>query len=1109
MQTNGLADDPLWYKDAIFYELRVRSLYDSNGDGIGDFPGLTEKLDYFKDLGVNTLWLLPFYPSPMKDDGYDTADYLEVHPDCGSLADFRHFLKEAHRRGLRVVTELVLNHTSDQHPWFQRARRAPPGSQHRDFYVWSDSPDKYKEARIIFKDFEHSNWTWDHEAKAYYWHRFYSHQPDLNFDNPAVKRALMRVVDFWLGMGVDGLRLDAVPYLYERDGTTCENLPETHAFLNELRRHVERKHKNKMLLAEANQWPEDAVAYFDHGKACHMAFHFPIMPRLFMSVRTEDRFPLVDIWAQTPSIPDNCQWALFLRNHDELTLEMVTDEERDYMYRAYAHESRMRINLGIRRRLAPLLGNNRRTIELMNALLFSLPGTPVLYYGDEIGMGDNVYLGDRDGVRTPMQWSGDRNAGFSRANPQKLILPTVIDHEYHYQTVNVEAQEQNRHSLLWWMRRLIALRKQFRAFGRGSIDFLSPDNPRVVAFVRSYEDEHILVVANLSRFVQPLELDLSRYRGLVPIELFGRTSFPVIGDRPYALSLGSHVFYWFALTSPSGTYAAPSSPIPTLEVDGDWESLVKGKQRSLLEKILPGYLVSCRWFSSKAPPKSARIIDALAVAEDANPCITIIEVEFSEGEPERYLLPLGFIVDAAAHELRDRAPEQVIAEVSLVGKSGQKRGIVCDSTADLRFERLLLDVIERRRRVKGDQGEMSSVLTRSYRSLRGEGGAPLPRNVRADQANSSIVYGDRLMLKLFRRLDEGINPDLEVGRFLAGKGFTGAPELAGALEYQAPRKDPMTFALVQGFVPHQADAAAYSHEELKRFFERVVTKRDWGPIPPPKSLVGLLAEESPGLAVIDMIGAYLDAARLLGRRTAELHLALMGGSDTPDFAAEPYSTLYQRSMYQSMRNVTGRVFRLLKAKTPGLPEPLCAEAQELMARHDQVVQVFETFLRQRVRAVRIRCHGHLHLGQFLYTGKDFMVIDFEGESTRPMSERRRKRSSLRDVAAMTQSFHYAAMLALGEMQKAGALGERTLSDVEPFANLWFTWSSWAYLKGYLDAAGKAPFVPADHHELQVLLDAFRLEKALWELEYDFFYRPDLLHVPMSAMAQILDHCSHE
>jgi maltose alpha-D-glucosyltransferase/alpha-amylase len=901
-----------------------------------------------------------------------------------------------------------------------------------------------------------------------------------------------------------------VPYLYERDGTTCENLPETHAFLHELRRHVDRKHKNKMLLAEANQWPEDAVAYLDQGKACHMAFHFPIMPRLFMSVRTEDRFPLVDIWAQTPAIPDGCQWALFLRNHDELTLEMVTDEERDYMYRAYAQENRMRINLGIRRRLAPLLGNNRRTIELMNALLFSLPGTPVLYYGDEIGMGDNVYLGDRDGVRTPMQWSGDRNAGFSRANPQKLILPTVIDHEYHYQTVNVEAQEQNRHSLLWWMRRLIALRKQFRAFGRGSIDFLSPDNPRVVAFVRSYEDENILVVANLSRFVQHVELDLGKHRGAIPIELFGRTSFPAVGDRPYALSLGSHVFYWFALTAPPGatSYPPPTSPLPRLEVEGDWESLVKGDQRAQLERILPAHLFLSRWFSSKGRPKAARIVDVIPLAEDANPSIAIVEVELAEGESERYLLPIDFVADAAAHELRERAPEQVIAELTMTDKTGQRRGIICDATADLRFGRLLLDVIERRRRIKGEHGEMHAVVTSSYRKLRGEGDAPAPRAVRADQANSPIVYGDRLMLKLFRRLDEGTNPDLEVGRFLSDKKFTGAPELAGALEYHAPQKEPMTFAVVQGFVPHQADAAAYTHEELKRFFERVVTKREWGPIPTPRSLVDLLAEESPGPAVTDMIGAYLDAARLLGRRTAELHLALMGNADTPDFAPEPYSSLYQRSMYQSMRNVTGKVFRLLKAKTPGLPEPLRSEAQELMAKHDQVVQVFEAFRRHRVGAVRVRCHGHLNLGQFLYTGRDFMIIDFEGESTRPMSERRRKRSALRDVAAMTQSFHYAAMLGLREMLKAGALGERSLADVEPLANLWQSWSSWAYLKGYLDTAGKAPFVPADRVELRLLLDAFQLEKALWELEHDFYHRPDLLHVPMSAIAQILAHCSH-
>jgi len=1102
---NGLPDDPLWYKDAIFYELRVRSLFDTNGDGIGDFPGLTEKLDYFKELGITTLWLLPFYPSPMKDDGYDTADYLDVHPDCGTLQDFKAFLREAHRRGLRVVTELVLNHTSDQHPWFQLARRSPPGSSHRDFYVWSDTPNRYQEARIIFKDFELSNWTWDPLAKAYFWHRFYSHQPDLNFENPAVKKALFRAVDFWFSMGVDGLRLDAVPYLYERDGTNCENLPETYAFVRELRRHVDRKFKNKMLLAEANQWPEDAAAYFDQGKACHMAFHFPIMPRMFMAVRTEDRFPLTDIWSQTPSIPETCQWALFLRNHDELTLEMVTDEERDYMYRAYAHENRMRINLGIRRRLAPLLGNNRRTIELMNGLLFSLPGTPVLYYGDEIGMGDNVYLGDRDGVRTPMQWSGDRNAGFSRANPQKLVLPVVIDHEYHYQTVNVEAQEANRHSLLWWMRRLIALRKQFRAFGRGTIEFLNPDNPRAIAFVRSYEDQHILVVANLSRFVQYVEIDLSKYKGMVPVELFGRTAFPAIGERAYLLTLGSHVFYWFALQTPpsAGVLGVTVYDVPKLSAIGDWEALVQGAEKPKLEDILPRYLLQSRWFAGKEKkPKAARIVETLALEDDSNPCICIIEVEYDEGEPERYALPLGFYTGRVAREARELAPERVLAELTLEQKSGRVDGLICDAMADPQFGRILLDVFERRRRVKGEHGEMVASLTGNFRKLRGPEDTPCePRWLRADQSNSSVAYGERLVLKLFRRLDEGINPDLEIGRFLEERGFA-EPALAAGLEYQVDRREPTTLAMIQGYVHHQGDAGQYTLEELKRFFERVVTKRDWGLLPAPKPLVDLL-DDAPGLAVQKMIGAYLDAARLLGRRTGELHLALAGGPEHPDFATEPYSTLYQRSMYQSMRNVTGKVFRLLKTRSESLPQEEREPAQRLLANHHRVVAVFENFLKRRIGAVRMRCHGDLHLGQFLYTGKDFVIIDFEGEAARPLSDRRRKRSAMRDVASTALSFHTVAMTALLEQLKAGALGERDYAAVEPFANLWHTWSAWAYLKGYLETVGSAPFAPKDRDELRALLDAFRLEKALSELEQALYHRPNLVRVHLHAIEQIV------
>ncbi|HSD10145.1 MAG TPA: maltose alpha-D-glucosyltransferase, partial [Candidatus Binatia bacterium] len=616
----GAAGDPLWYKDAIFYEARVRSFYDSKGDGVGDFRGFIEKLDYLQDLGVTALWLLPFYPSPLRDDGYDISDYRGIHPDVGTMRDFKRLLDEAHQRGLRVVTEMVINHTSDQHPWFQRARRAPLGSRWRDFYVWSESPEKYRGVPIIFSDFEPSNWTWDPVAHAYYWHRFFAHQPDLNYDNPEVHEAILEALDFWLDMGVDGVRLDAIPYLYEREGTTCDNLPETHAFLAMLRRHVDTRYRDRMLLAEANHWPEDAVAYFGRADQCHMAFHFPIMPRLFMALHMEDRFPIIDILEQTPEIPETCQWALFLRNHDELTLEMVTDEERDYMYRVYAHDSRARVNLGIRRRLAPLLRNDRRRIELMNALLFSLPGTPILYYGDEIGMGDNIYLGDRNGVRTPMQWSPDRNAGFSRANPQRLYLPVIVDPEYHYETVNVESQLNNPHSLLWWTKRLIALRKRHRAFGRGTIRFLSPNNRKVLAFTRHHEGESLLVVANLSRFVQFVELDLSAYKGLAAFELFGRNEFPAIGDQPYLLTLGPHAFYWFSLETPERasadrTAAAAEVPPPSIDARGNWESVLRGEARKALERALPFHLKRCRWFAGGALAiRSLSIVDHVELA---------------------------------------------------------------------------------------------------------------------------------------------------------------------------------------------------------------------------------------------------------------------------------------------------------------------------------------------------------------------------------------------------------------------------------------------------------------------------------------------------------------
>jgi maltose alpha-D-glucosyltransferase/alpha-amylase len=539
--------DPSWYKRAIIYELPVKSFYDSNSDGIGDFPGLIEKLDYIESLGVTCLWLLPFFASPLRDDGYDIADYCQVHPSYGTLDDFKRFLRAAHERRLHVVIEFVLNHTSDAHAWFQRARSAPPGSTERDFYIWSDTDEKYPDARVIFVDSERSNWTWDPVANAYYWHRFFHHQPDLNYDNPAVLQELLRIVDFWLELGVDGFRLDAVPYLVEREGTSCENLPETHALLKAIRRHVDERWPHCMLLAEANQWPADVCTYFGDGDECHMAYHFPLMPRMFMGLHLEDRGPIVDIMQQTPAIPDVCQWALFLRNHDELTLEMVTDDERDYMYLAYSADPQARVNLGIRRRLAPLVGNNRRRIELLNSLLFSFPGTPIVYYGDEIGMGDNTYLGDRNGVRTPMQWTSDRNARFSRADPARLYSPVIMDPIYGYQAVNVEAQERDASSLLQWMKNLIGLRKLFPAFGLGSLEFLEPANRKVLAYVRRHGADTILCVANLSRSVQPAELDLSAFAGLTPVEMLGYTEFPAVGQQPHFLTLGPYGFYWFEL----------------------------------------------------------------------------------------------------------------------------------------------------------------------------------------------------------------------------------------------------------------------------------------------------------------------------------------------------------------------------------------------------------------------------------------------------------------------------------------------------------------------------------------------------------------------------------
>ena len=613
--------DPHWYKDAVIYQTHVKAFFDANGDGVGDLEGLIAKLDYVKELGVSAIWLLPFYPSPLRDDGYDIADYRTIHPAYGTLKDVRRLIGEAHRRGLRVITELVINHTSDQHPWFQRARRARSGSTKRNYYVWSDTDQKYQDTRIIFLDTEKSNWTWDAEAQAYFWHRFYSHQPDLNFDNPAVMQQVLGLLHYWLEMGVDGLRLDAIPYLIEREGTNCENLPETHTVLKRIRAEIDEHYGDRMLLAEANQWPEDTQPYFGAGDECHMAFHFPLMPRMYLAIAQEDRNPITDIMRQTPEIPGGCQWAIFLRNHDELTLEMVTQNEREYLWNTYAADRRMRINLGIRRRLAPLLDNDRRKIELMNALLLSMPGTPVIYYGDEIGMGDNVYLGDRDGVRTPMQWSPDRNGGFSRANPQALYAPPIQDPIYGFQGVNVEAQQQSPDSLLNWMKRLIGVRQGRQTFGRGALTFLYPRNRKVLAYLREHEGETILCIYNLSRNAQACDLELTAFRDRVPVELLGRTAFPPIVDPSYRITLPGYGYYWLVLTTeaelPSWHQATPE-PLPeliTIVVHDSWRAISESRGgQDLAQFVLPEYLPKQLWFDSRRVDK-VRLARAGAVRD--------------------------------------------------------------------------------------------------------------------------------------------------------------------------------------------------------------------------------------------------------------------------------------------------------------------------------------------------------------------------------------------------------------------------------------------------------------------------------------------------------------
>jgi len=1109
------ADRPDWYKDAVIYELHVRAFGDSDNDGIGDFGGLTDKLGYLQQLGVTALWLLPFYPSPLRDDGYDIADYGGIHPSYGDLRAFKRFLKEAHRRGLRVITEIVLNHTSDQHPWFQRARRAKPGSRWRDFYVWSDNTDRYPEVRVIFEDFETSNWSWDPVAGAYYWHRFFSHQPDLNFDNPEVRATMLKVVDTWLDLGVDGVRLDAVPYLFERDGTNGENLPETHAFLKELRAHVDEAYPGRMLLAEANQWPEDAVAYFGDGDECHTAFHFPLMPRLFMALRMEDRFPVIDVLTQTPELPDGCQWAIFLRNHDELTLEMVTDEERDYMYRAYAADPQMRVNVGIRRRLAPLMQNDRRKIELMNGLLFALPGTPVIYYGDELGMGDNVYLGDRNSVRTPMQWSPDRNAGFSDANPQQLYLPVIIDPEYHFETVNVEAQGRNPSSLLSWMRRVIALRSQHRVFGRGSIEFLYPENAKVLAFLRSDGDETVLVVANLSRYAQSVTLDLHEFRGAVPVELFGATEFPHVGEGPYPLALGPYGFYWFQLES-QRTDGQPlfedGKDLPTLTVASSWTQLFRSRGRASLCRVLPGFLAHNRWYAGKSRTiRSVDVVDTIAVSAGrvresrsaAQAFVTLVDVDYTEGEPETYVLPLSVARAADADRLLADHPNCGIAWVQV--RSTGERLLLFDALVDEAFLEGALTAVRRRRSFSSSAGgQMRTSSNAEFRRVVSAADDLSVQVFNAEQSNSSASFGNRVVMKVFRRAQEGVNPDLELGRYLSDKtDFEHVAPLLGALEYVRGRSEPRTIALLSGYVHNEGDAWHYTLDALGLFYESAVQSvpDDVLDVPRWRDLLDVVDLMPPDI-VADAIGPYLDSAETLGRRTAELHRALAAGTDE-EFEPEAFTTLYQRSLYQSMRTQVRPTMQRLRRTLDALDPRTAAMAEEVLASESRLQAVFGAVRSHRIDTRRIRIHGDYHLGQVLHAGRDFVIIDFEGEPSRPPTERRIKRSALVDVAGMIRSFQYAATAGLRAHDERGLMSAGQRPALEARGRVWQVWVTARFLSGYLAVAEGAGLVPHDRDDVQLLLSAFTLDKALYEVCYDLDHRPDWAAIPLEGVLSIL------
>ena len=1100
---NNNGSDPLWYKDAIIYELHVKAFCDKSGDGVGDFRGLIDKLDYIKDLGVTAIWLLPFYPSPQKDDGYDIADYRGVHPDYGTLRDFRQFVREAHNRGLKVITELVVNHTSDQHPWFQAARRAKPGSAAHRFYVWSDTDAKFPETRIIFTDTETSNWAWDPVAGAYYWHRFFSHQPDLNLNNPQVVKAVNRILNFWLDIGVDGLRLDAVPYLCVREGTNNENLPETHAVIREIRREMDKHYTDRMLLAEANQWPEDTAAYFGDGDECHMAFHFPLMPRIYMALRQEDRTPIIEILERTPAIPDSCQWGIFLRNHDELTLEMVTDEERDYMYREYARDPRMRVNVGIRRRLAPLVNNSRRRLELLNSLLLSLPGTPILYYGDEIGMGDNIFLGDRNGVRTPMQWSMDRNAGFSPADPASLYLPVIMDPVYGYTAINVEAQQRDPSSLLHFMKRMIALRRQHKAFGRGTIEFLRPENRKVLVYLRRWRADVLLVVANLSRFVQPVELDLGEFRDWVPVEMIGRTEFPPIGELPYFLTLGPHSFYWFRLEPPAESIARGTActdgvcQAPLLSIEENWTGTLEGAFRHVLEnEVLPVWLPRQRWFRAKT-----RTITGVGLTDWAKMgggfFLVVLQVRCAEGEPEDYTLPLKIVTGGAADHFCAHTPEAILARF----KTPRGEGLFIDALADRVACRLLFDAMaEGRSFLTQKNHTVEAFATRAFdRVFPGDTTWSAVRFLGLEQSNSSVVLNEQALIKLFRRIEDGENPDFAVSLHLTEHtGFTALAPVAGGIRLERDGRT-AALAMLQPYLASDGDGWQFALDSAAAFAaaRHEQPEAQWRPFAGMDLFTAAAAwptAEAPAWC-----GDDLAAFAALGARTAELHLALASDRRTPAFKPEPLDRAYLVNLADGCTERARAALEGLAAGLQHLGPAIQEQVHRVLAGGDRFTSRFHDLAAMRSRATRIRCHGDYHLGQVLRRGTDWVLLDFEGEPLVPLARRQDKHSPLKDVAGMLRSIAYAALHVRLQQPDLDAEAARSLTTG---LRAWSEWARAAFLGSYLEQAAGASFLPKREAHLRLLLGAFLLDKAFYEIRYELDNRPDWLPIPLEGLLEL-------